>query len=146
MRHAHVTGGAADGVEDGPGDAGRLDAPFAAGGVMVAVAQEMILDAAEDGEDIRPAPAGQAEAGPMVIIGGLAAHGDHGVDRGRTAEHLATGVGEGAAIQAGLGHGFEHPVGARIADGEEVADGNVEPDPVVGAACLKQEDAMLARC
>ena len=143
-RHTHVAGGAAHGIEDGPGYARGLDAPFAAGGVMVTVTQEMILDAAEDGEDIRPGPAGQAEARPMVIVGGLATHGDHGVYGGGAAEHLAARIGEGAAIEAGLGHGLEHPVGTRIANGEEVADRDVEPDPVIGAAGLQQEDTVFS--
>ena len=50
--YAHVAGGAAHGVEDGPGDARGLDTPFAAGGVMVARPKEMILDAAEDGQHV----------------------------------------------------------------------------------------------
>ena len=55
---------------------------------------------------------------------------------------LPRGIGEGAAVQPGLGLGLEHPVGARIADREEVADRDVKPDPVVVAAGLEQQHAI----
>ncbi|MHC2685693.1 hypothetical protein ACVJDU_007257 [Bradyrhizobium diazoefficiens] len=79
----------------------------------------------------------------MVVIGGLSAHRDHGVDRRAAADHLAAGIGQRAAVQARLGLGLEHPVRARIADREEVADRNVEPDPVVVAAGFENEDAIF---
>ena len=57
----------------------------------------------------------------------------------RAADHLAARIVQRAAVQARLGLGLEHPVRARIADGEQIADRNVEPDPVVLAAGLQQQ-------
>jgi hypothetical protein len=70
----------------------------------------------------------------------LAAHVDHGVDRRGAADHLAARIGQDAVVEPRLGGRLELPVGARIADREEVADGDVEPDPVVLAAGLQQQD------
>ena len=95
----------------------------------------------EVGQHVVPAPARQAELPPAVVVGGLAAHVDHGVDGRAAADHLAARIGDGAAAEARLRLGPVHPVGARIADGEEVADRDVEPDPVVLPARLEQQDA-----
>ena len=78
----------------------------------------------------------------MVVVGRLAAHVDHGVDRRRAADHLAARIGEAAAVEARLRLGLEHPVRARIADREQIADRNVEPDPVVAAAGFQQQHAL----
>ena len=43
-------------------------------------------------------------------------------------------------VQAWLGLGLEHPIGAGIADGEKVADRDVKPDPVVLAARFENAD------
>ncbi|MGY3364782.1 hypothetical protein ACVWZL_001907 [Bradyrhizobium sp. GM2.4] len=109
---------------------------------MLACAEEVILEPFEQRQHVVITPAGHAELAPVIVIGGLSTHRDHGVDRRGAADHLATGIGERAAVQAGLGLGPEHPVRARIADGEEIADGNVEPDPVVVAAGFEEEDAI----
>src|SRR6185437_3988002 len=62
------------------------------------------------------------------------------------ADHLASGIGQRAAVEARLGFGAEHPVGAGIADRKEVAHGDVEPDPVVAAAGLQDQDAVTGFC
>src|SRR5205823_4273533 len=85
--------------------------------------------------------AGEPELAPMVVIGGLAAHVDHGVDGRGAADHLAARIVEAAAVEALLRLGPEHPVRARIADGEEIPDGDVEPDPIVLAAGFEQQHA-----
>src|SRR5690606_3067074 len=59
------------------------------------------------------------------------------------ADDLAARIGELAAVEAGHSLRAEHPVGAGIADGEEIADGDVEPYPVVAAAGLQEEDGSL---
>src|SRR5271156_652882 len=79
--NSHLLGRFADGVENGPRQPRCLDAPAAAGAMMFALAQEVILQPAEGRQDIAIAPAGQAELTPVVIVGGLSAHRDHGVDR-----------------------------------------------------------------
>ena len=105
-------------------------------------AEEMVLVLAEVRQHVVPAPAGKPKLAPMVVVGGLAAHVDHGVDRGRAADHLAARIVQAAAVEALLGLGLEHPVRARIADGEQVADRDVEPDPVVAAAGFQQQHAL----
>ena len=79
----------------------------------------------------------------MIVIAGLAAHRQHGVDRGRAAHRLAARIIELAAVEARLGHGLEHPVAARIADQVEIADRNVKPDPVVMPAGFQQQHALF---
>ena len=101
--------------------------------------------ALETGQHVVPAPAGEAELAPVIIVGGLAAHVDHGVDRGRAADHLAARIVQAAAVEAFLRLGLEHPVRARIADGEEIADRDVVPDPIVAPAGLKQQHARIRR-
>ena len=97
---AHFLGGVADRVENVPGQPRRLDAPAAAGAVMFALAEEMILQPPEQRQHVVIAPAGEAELAPVVVIGGLSAHRDHGVDGGRAADHLAAGIGQRAAVEA----------------------------------------------
>ncbi len=77
----------------------------------------------------------------MIVVGGLTAHVDHGVDGGGAADHLAAGIVEAAAVEPRFRLGLEHPVRARIADGEEIADRDVEPNPVVHAPGFEQEHA-----
>jgi crotonobetainyl-CoA:carnitine CoA-transferase CaiB-like acyl-CoA transferase len=56
------------------------------------------------------------------------------------AQHLAARIVERAPAERGLGLGLEAPVGARVALGVEVADGDVDPGMVVLAAGLDQQD------
>ncbi len=119
----------------------RLDPQLAADRVRRAGPEEVILVALEQRQHVVPAPAGEPELAPVIVIGGLAAHVDHGVDGRAAADHLAARVGQAAAVEALLRLGAEHPVGARIADGEQIADRNVEPDPIVAAAGLEQQHA-----
>ncbi len=132
----------APGVEDVPAQARKFDAPFAAGRVVLAWPEEMVLVLLEIGQHVLPGPAGQPELAPMVVVTGLAAHIDHGVDGRGAADHLAARVIEAATVETRLGFRLEHPVRARIADGEQIADRNVEPDPVVAAAGFQQQHAL----
>ena len=109
---------------------------------MLALAQKMILEPPECRQHVVPAPAAKAKLAPVVVVGGLSAHRDHGVDGGGAADHLAAGIGQRAAVEAGFGLGPEHPVRTRIADREQVADRDVEPDPVVVAAGLQDQHAV----
>ncbi len=117
-----------------------LDAPLAADPMHLVGAAVIVLVLLEVRQDIVPAPTGEAELAPAVVIGGLAAHIDHAVDRRAAADHPAARIGDGAAVEARLGDGLEHPIGALIADGVEIADGNVEPNPVVTAARFEKQD------
>src|SRR5579871_933246 len=107
--------------------------------MVFAVAEEVVFDPLKHRTDIIPAPAGEAELAPVIVVGGLAAHRNHRVDRRAAADHLAARVGEGPPVQASLGFGPVHPVGARVADCKQVADRDVEPDPVVVAAAFEHQ-------
>ncbi len=50
----------------------------------------------------------------MIVVGGLAAHIDHGVDGRGAADRLAARIVQRAPVQAGLGFGPEAPVGAGL--------------------------------
>jgi hypothetical protein len=130
-------------IEQVPAHARLLDAPLAPRPVIRALAGEMVGLFLEEGQHVVPAPAGQPELAPMVVVGRLPAHVDHGVDRRRAADHLATRIVQCAAVQSRLGFRLEHPVGTRVADREQVADRNVKPDPVVLAAGLQQQHAVV---
>src|SRR5262249_3139102 len=136
---AGLLGRRAERVENVPAHARRLNAQLAADRVRLARAQKMVLVAAEERQHVAGSPAGESELAPVVIVGGLPAHVDHGVDRGGAADHLAARIVEAAAVEAFLRLGLEHPVRARIADGEEIADGDVEPDPIGPAAGFPQQ-------
>ena len=129
-------------VEDRPRHARPFDPPFAARAVQFVGAAVIVLVALEERQHVVPAPALEAELAPAVVVGGLAAHIDHAVDGGRSAEHAAARIGDRAAVEPLLRRGLEPPVGARTADGEEIADRNVQPDPVVAAARFEQQHAM----
>ena len=131
----------AEGVENFPRQPRLFDAPFAALRVMPAL-EKMIDVLAEEGPHVIPRPSRQSELAPLVVVGGLAQHIDHAVDRGRAADHLAARIVQRTAIETRLRLGRKHPVGARIADGVEIADRDVKPDPVVVAACFEQQHAL----
>src|SRR3954465_5121066 len=105
-----------------------LDPPFAADRVMIADAEKMILMLLEDWQHVVPTPARETKLAPMVVVGSLAAHVDHGIDRGRAADHFTAGIVQCAAVKAGHCFGLEHPIRARIADRKQVADRNMEPN------------------
>src|SRR6266853_1344060 len=132
---------ASEGIEDFPGETLALDAPFSARAVHRVRAEIVVFGALEHGQHVVPAPAGVAERFPLVVVAGLPAHIHHGVDRGAAAQHFSARIENGAAVQPGLGLGAVAPVGARIADAVEIADRDVDPDPVVLAACFEQQHA-----
>ena len=137
-----LLGCGAEGVEQVPMHPRRLNAQFTADAMCVALAQEVIFVLLEVGQHVVPAPAAESELAPMVVVGGLAAHVDHGVDRRRAADRLAARITEAAAVEAFLRLGLEAPVRARVADGEQIADRDVKPDPIVAAAGLEHQHAL----
>ena len=56
------------------------------------------------GQHIGPAPAGVALGGPVVVVGRLATHVNHGVDRAAAAQHLAPGLVAAPAVEPRLRH------------------------------------------
>ena len=79
---AGLFGGGAKSVEQVPAHPRRRHVPLAADRVRFAFAEKMIFVALEIRQHIVPAPAAQAELAPVIVVGGLAAHIDHRVDRG----------------------------------------------------------------
>src|SRR6266404_4877337 len=71
----------------------------AADRVRVARTKKMVLVPAEERQHVIGSPAGKPELAPMVIVRGLPAHVDHGVDGGRAADHLAARIVEAAAVE-----------------------------------------------
>ena len=67
-RDAHLRRRPGDRVQHLPLHARLLDPPFAAGAVMLGVAEEMIVEPLEDRADIVPAPAGEPELAPVVVV------------------------------------------------------------------------------
>ena len=102
-------------------------------------AQIVILGFFEVRQDFIPAPAHATRLAPALIIRGLAAHIDHAVDGRTAAQHPAARVIYSAAIQPGLGFGFETPVHLRVADAIEITDRDMDPGVGVLAAGLQQQ-------
>ena len=141
LRNARLRHRLAEGVEHVPRQPLPLDAPFAAGRVHVARATVVVLRALEDRQHARPRPRAVAgDARPLVVVTTLAAEIQHRVDRRAAAEDLAARVEDRAPVEPRIGLGAVAPVGARIADAVQVADRDVDPDPVVLAARLEQQD------
>src|SRR6185503_17502791 len=79
LRDAALGGGVAPGVDDVPAHARVLDADFAALAVEIV---GTVLQRFEYVQHVAPGPAPVAERRPVVPVLLLAAHVDHGVDRG----------------------------------------------------------------
>src|SRR5450755_1077582 len=67
-RNTHFDGGLRHPVEDIPSHSRPLHAPLTADTVMFRFTHKMIVKALEDWTDIVPAPAGEAELSPVIII------------------------------------------------------------------------------
>ena len=67
---SHFLRGFADGIEDGPGQPRRLDAPASARTMVLALAEEMILQSPKHRQHVVIGPAFQAELAPVIVVGG----------------------------------------------------------------------------
>ena len=83
-------------------------APSAIGGI----ARGIILDRLVGGQHLVEAPARIAGALPVVVVLGMAADIDHGIDRGGAAQDLAARIIVALPVEAGIGLGLVHPVDA----------------------------------
>ena len=99
------------------------------------------LCAAEPGQHVGPAPAGGALGGPGVVVLGLAAGVDHGVDGAAAAQHLAARLEAPAAVQARLRLGGERPVAAPAGHGGDEAGGHGDLPAAVVTAGFQQGHA-----
>jgi hypothetical protein len=102
----------------------------------------MVLRLEEPREHVVPAPADVSHLPPAVVVGGLAAHVDHAVDRRAAAQHLASRIRQRPAVKTGLGLGRHHPVGARISHAIEIADGDIDPVIAIGPARLEEQNGV----
>ena len=129
-------------VQEVPAQARIFHPPLAAPAVHVVGRPLVVLVFHEHRQHVVPAPAGQSHLAPAVVVARLATHVDHGVDGRGAAQHLAARIGELAPVEPRLGLRAEQPVRARVADGEEIADRDVEPDPVVAPAAFDKQHAV----
>src|SRR5665213_3829058 len=71
----------------------------------------------------------------------MAANIGHDVDRGRTADHLATGVIDPSVVEIGLGLADEVPIPARIIPNLADAQRQVDEPMLIVAPSFQNEDA-----
>src|SRR5690606_15337970 len=128
------------GIENLPRKALPFDPPLAAGTMRSACARMVVFDLLEQGKHVLPGPPRVALSGPAVVVGGLTPHVDHAVDGGASTQHAATRVAQTTAVQPGVGRGGVAPIGALVANAIEVANGNVDPPPVVATAGFQQQN------
>ena len=142
LRNAALFGRVAPGLEDFPSKAGVFDAQLASHAVHLVGAVLIVLDLLEQRQHVVPRPSRVAKRGPVVVVLLLAAHVDHRVDGGAAAEDAAARVVDRAAGQMLVGLRLVAPVGAWIGDRVEIADRDVDPEPVVLSAGFEQEDPL----
>ena len=82
----------------------------------------VVLGLLEERQHGIPVPALAAELAPVVVVGRIAAHIHHAVDRAGAAQHLAARQIQRAVVQCLLWRAVEHPVDARIGECLGVAD------------------------
>ena len=120
------------------------DGDGSSGAAQRALAVRAVLELPEVRQHVAPAPARIAERFPSVVVLGLAAHEDHGVDRARAAEELAARPVAGPSGERGLGLGAVHPVDARLEEALAVADRHLHPETLVAAARFEQQHAVAS--
>jgi hypothetical protein len=121
-----------------------LDLQGPAGTVKLVAAALVVLGFLEVGQDRVVVPAVAAALAPLVIVGGVAAHIDHAVDRRGAAQDLAARLVHHAVVELWLGLRVEHPVDLGIVVGLVVAERDVDPGIGVARAGLEQQHAILA--
>ena len=147
---AHLGSGGLPGVQDLPAHPRPLDGDLTTGAVPLVGAAEVVFQLLVDRQRLA-GPSGPPQQPslvtgglrPQVVIGGLSAHMDHGVDRRAAADHAAPRVVNAAAGQTWVGLGREAPVGAGVGDRVQVAHRHLDPEPVVFAAGLNQEHTVI---
>ena len=131
------------GIKNFPVDAPLLHSQLTTGTVISIGAMLVVFRLLEHRQHIIPAPASITQGRPVIIITALAAHINHGINGGATAQHLTPGITDAAAVQARLGFRGITPVSPRIVDGVEITHRDINPEIVVLAACLQQQHPVL---
>ena len=105
-----LLGGLEEGVHERMPGAPIADGERTPDAVQLAGAALVVLGTQEVGQHRVPSPPLRAERFPLVVVGTVAAHVDHGVHRRGAAQHLAARQIPAAAVQAGLRVGQVVPV------------------------------------
>ena len=116
----------------------------AADAVKLVGAVGLVLGLLEVGQDGIPIPPLATALPPFVVVGVMAAHIHHAVDRAGAAERLAARQIEPAVAKLRLRHGLELPVHRRIDVGLGEAERDVDPWIAVGRSGFQQQHAMAA--
>ena len=142
VRQSGLDGRVDPGVDDGVHRSALVDRERAAGAVELVRAAHVVLGAREVGQDVLVVPALGAVGGPPVVVGAVAAHVDHRVDRTAATEDLAAGEEGPAAVDPRLGLGVVVPVERAL---EEAGEGCRDVDLVhrVRGAALDEGDRDL---
>ena len=93
---------------------------------------------------MRVRPFRQACGRPAVVIGAVAAHIGHRVDRRRAADHLAARAFDASSVEARLRLALVHPVVAALLQKLPPAERQVDPRVAVPAAGLEHQHADIA--
>src|SRR5690606_10291096 len=109
--------------------------------VQRVAAARVAFAAAEVRQHRGPVPARRALRGPTVVVGGHAAHVAHGVERTRSAEHLAARPPQRAAAQLRLRRGVVVPVHALLPDQLRQPCRHVDEGVPVARAGFEQQHA-----
>ncbi len=103
---------------------GDVQRPFSA--VILVVVALVVLGLLEEGQHLAVAPALVAELAPVVVVGGVAAHIEHGVDRRGAAQRLAARPVHAPVVAMLLRHGLVAPVEGRVLAQAGEARGHLE--------------------
>jgi len=143
VRYALVTGLFA-GLQESLVDLRRIglvgDVQRPAGAVEVVAAAFVVLRLLEERQHVVVAPALVAELAPMIVVPGVAADIEHGVDRGGAAQRLAARPVHAPVVAMFLRHRLVAPVVRRLVAEAGEARRHLEHEGVVGRPGLEDQD------
>ena len=124
-------------------DIGDMDRATAT--VVTRIAVVVVFSALKVRKHIFVTPADVAHRAPVFEVMRQTAHVDHGVDRTRTAEHLAARPETATTGEPGIGLGLVQPVDASVEEQARVTDRQLHHRSQVAAAGLQHQHAGVAR-
>ena len=101
----------------------------------------VVLGLLEERQHVLVAPALVAELAPVVVVPGVAAHVEHGVDRRRAAQRLAARPVHAAVVAMDLRHRLVAPVVGRLLAEAGEARRHLEQEGPSGRPGLEDQDA-----